>query len=99
MESRLLAFVVLLMIVFIFINEVIHITRFIINYYNIKESAKLTKLPCDKVYTEAETERFQIANKIFSLLLPNDSFNCKTYMISGGTYKYLRTPRYVAPQD
>lgn len=36
-------------------------------------------MSCNNLYSEAETERFQLATNMYNLLLPNDAFNCKTY--------------------
>jgi hypothetical protein len=36
---------------------------------------------CNNIYCEAETDRYQIAKNSYNLLLPNDIFNSKTYII------------------
>lgn len=36
---------------------------------------------CNNIYCEAETDRYQVAKNSYNLLLPNDVFNSKTYII------------------
>lgn len=81
MDSKFLGLVVFLMMIFILFNEVINLTKFIVNYHNIKEITKLSRANCEDIYTEAETERFQLSKNLYSLLLPNDIFNSKLYII------------------
>ncbi len=36
---------------------------------------------CNNIYCEAETDRYQVAKNSYNLLLPNDVFNSKSYII------------------
>jgi hypothetical protein len=81
MGSKFLGLVVFLIMILILFNEIINLTKFIVNYHNIKEITKLSRSFCDTIYTEAETERFQISKNLYTLLLPNDVYNCKLYII------------------
>ena len=81
MDSKFLGLVVFLMMIFILFNEIVNLTKFIVNYHNTKEITKLSRANCDDIYTEAETERFQISKNMYMFLLPNDVYNCKLYTI------------------
>jgi hypothetical protein len=72
----------LIVMVIIFLNELRHISTFIIKYNFINDVASInTKQNCQNIYCEAETPRFQLAKNMYNLLLPNDLFNAKSYTI------------------
>jgi len=74
--------VAFLIMIFIFINELKNISIFIFKYNSIKDIANInTGQMCNNVYCEAETSRFQLANNVYDLVLPNDIYNAKTYTI------------------
>ena len=55
---------------------------FIYKFKYIKDFSKiLMEEKCNNIYCEAETDRYQIAKNSYNLLLPNDIFNSKTYII------------------
>jgi hypothetical protein len=77
---RIIIFIVFIMMIIIFINELKNISSsfFQINY--IKDVADINiKKHCNDIYCEAETGRFNIAKNSYALLLPNDFYNTKTY--------------------
>ena len=77
---RIIIFIVFIMMIIIFINELKNISTsfFQINY--IKDVADINiKKHCNDIYCEAETGRFNIAKNSYKLLLPNDFYNTKTY--------------------
>ena len=77
---RIIIFIVFIMMIIIFINELKNISSsfFQINY--IKDVADINiKKHCNDIYCEAETGRFNIAKNSYKLLLPNDFYNTKTY--------------------
>jgi hypothetical protein len=77
---RIIIFIVFIMMIIIFINELKNISAsfFQINY--IKDVADINiKKHCNDIYCEAETGRFNIAKNSYKLLLPNDFYNTKTY--------------------
>lgn len=77
---RIIIFIVFIMMIIIFINELKNISAsfFQINY--IKDVADINiKKHCNDIYCEAETGRFNIAKNSYKLLLANDFYNTKTY--------------------
>ena len=77
---RIIIFIVFIMMIIIFLNELknLSISFFKINYF--KDVADINiKKHCNDIYCEAETGRYNIANNSYKLLLPNDIFNTKTY--------------------
>ena len=77
---RIIIFIVFIMMIIIYINELKNISAsfFQINY--IKDVADINiKKHCNDIYCEAETGRFNIAKNSYKLLLPNDFYNTKTY--------------------
>ena len=77
---RIIIFIVFIMMIIIFINELKNISMsfFKINY--IKDVSDINiKKHCNDIYCEAETGRFNIAKNSYNLLLPNDIFNTKAY--------------------
>jgi len=77
---RIIIFIVFIMMIIIYINELKNISAsfFQINY--IKDVADINiKKHCNDIYCEAETGRFNIAKNSYNLLLPNDFYNTKTY--------------------
>ena len=59
-----------------------NISMFIFNFNYIKDLARIIMdEKCNGVYCEAETDRYQIAKNSYRLLMPNDVFNSKTYII------------------
>lgn len=77
---RIIIFIVFIMMIIIFLNELKNISAsfFQINY--IKDVADINiKKHCNDIYCEAETGRFNIAKNSYKLLLPNDFYNTKTY--------------------
>jgi len=81
MDSKFLGLIVFFIMIYILVNEIINLTKFIVNFHNIKEITKISRSNCDTIYTEAETERFQISKNLYKLLLPNDVYNCKFYTV------------------
>jgi hypothetical protein len=77
---RVLIFVIFIMMIIIFINELKNITNSFLKMNYIRDISDATiKKYCNDVYCEAETGRFNLAKNSFDLLLPNDVFNTKTY--------------------
>jgi len=75
-----LLFIVFIMMIIIYINELknISMSLFKINY--IKDVADINiKKHCNDIYCEAETARFKLADNSYSLISPNDIFNTKSY--------------------
>lgn len=59
-----------------------NISMFLFNFTYIKDLARIIMdEKCNNVYCEAETDRYQIAKNSYRLLMPNDVFNSKTYII------------------
>jgi hypothetical protein len=70
------------MMIIIYLNEMKNITLFIYNFNYIKDLSNIImKDKCNSIYCEAETDRYQIAKNSYNLLLPNDIFNSKMYII------------------
>jgi hypothetical protein len=70
------------MMIIIYLNEMRNITTFIFNFNYIKDLSKIImNEKCNNIYCEAETDRYNIAKNSYKLLLPNDIFNSKTYII------------------
>jgi hypothetical protein len=75
-------FLILIMMIIIFINELknISLSFFKINYIKDVSDINIKKY-CNDIYCEAETARFKIADSSYNLLSPNDIFNTKSYYI------------------
>jgi hypothetical protein len=68
--------------IIIYLNEMRNISMFIFNFNYIKDFSKIImEQKCNNIYCEAETDRYNIAKNSYKLLLPNDIFNSKTYII------------------
>jgi hypothetical protein len=68
--------------IIIYLNEMRNISMFIFNFNYIKDFSKIImEQKCNNIYCEAETDRYNIAKNSYNLLLPNDIFNSKTYII------------------
>lgn len=73
---------IFIMMIIIYLNEMKNISAFIFNFNYIKDLTRIImNEKCNSVYCEAETDRYQIAKNSYKLLLPNDIFNSKTYII------------------
>jgi len=73
---------ILIMMIIIYLNELRHISTFIYNFNYIRDLSKVVmEQKCNSIYCEAETDRYQVAKNSYKLLLPNDVFNSKTYII------------------
>jgi len=81
MGHKFLGIIVFFILLLVLINEIKNISYFIYKYMFIKDLSKIDQSKCDDLYTEAETARFQIAKNMYDLLLPNDIYNSKTYMV------------------
>lgn len=77
---RILIFIMFVIMIIIFLNELKNITLsfFKINYLKDVADINIQK-HCNNIYCEAETGRFNLAKNSYDLLLPNDNFNTKTY--------------------
>jgi hypothetical protein len=68
--------------IIVYLNEMRNISMFLLNFNYIKDLSKIImELKCNNIYCEAETDRYNIAKNSYNLLLPNDIFNSKTYII------------------
>jgi hypothetical protein len=68
--------------IIIYLNEMRNISMFLFNFNYIKDLSKIImEQKCNNIYCEAETDRYNIAKNSYKLLLPNDIFNSKTYII------------------
>jgi len=68
--------------IIIYLNEMRNISMFLLNFNYIKDLSKvIMEQKCNNIYCEAETDRYNIAKNSYKLLLPNDIFNSKTYII------------------
>jgi len=77
---RIIIFIVFIMMIIIFVNELKNVSMSFLNINYLKDVADINiKKHCNDIYCEAETGRFNIANNSYKLLLPNDIFNTKTY--------------------
>jgi hypothetical protein len=73
---------IFIMMIIVYLNEMKNISMFIFNFNYIKDLSKIIMNDkCNNIYCEAETDRYQIAKNSYNLLLPNDIFNSKTYII------------------
>ena len=77
---RIIIFIVFIMMIIIFVNELKNVSMSFLNINYLKDVADINiKKHCNDIYCEAETGRYNIANNSYKLLLPNDIFNTKTY--------------------
>jgi len=73
---------IFIIMIIIYLNEMKNISMFIFNFNYIKDFSKIImEQKCNNIYCEAETDRYNIAKNSYKLLLPNDIFNSKTYII------------------
>ena len=73
---------IFIIMIIIYLNEMRNISMFIFNFNYIKDFSKIImEQKCNNIYCEAETDRYNIAKNSYDLLLPNDIFNSKTYII------------------
>ena len=73
---------IFIMMIIIYLNEMKNISMFIFNFNYIKDLSRIIMNDkCNNIYCEAETDRYQIAKNSYNLLLPNDIFNSKMYII------------------
>ena len=73
---------IFIMMIIIYLNEMRNISTFVYNFHYIKDLSRIIMTEkCNSVYCEAETDRYQMAKNSYNLLLPNDIFNSKTYII------------------
>ena len=73
---------IFIIMIIIYLNEMRNISMFIFNFNYIKDFSKIImEQKCNNIYCEAETDRYNIAKNSYKLLLPNDIFNSKTYII------------------
>ena len=73
---------IFIIMIIIYLNEMRNISMFIFNFNYIKDFSKIImEQKCNNIYCEAETDRYNIAKNSYNLLLPNDIFNSKTYII------------------
>ena len=73
---------IFIMMIIIYLNEMKNISMFIFNFNYIKDLSRIVMNDkCNNIYCEAETDRYQIAKNSYNLLLPNDIFNSKMYII------------------
>ena len=73
---------IFIIMIIIYLNEMKNISMFIYKFNYIKDYSKLImEEKCNNIYCEAETYRYQIAKNSYKLLMPNDVFNSKTYII------------------
>ena len=77
---RVLLFVIFIIMIIIFLNELINITSSYlkINYYRDVSELNIRN-NCNNIFCEAETGRFNLAKNSYKLILPNDNFNSKNY--------------------
>jgi len=75
-------FIIFIIMIIIFLNELKNITRSFYNINHISDVANINiKNNCNNIYCEAETARFNLSKNTMDLLLPNDNFNSKTYIM------------------
>ena len=73
---------IFIIMIIIYLNEMRNISMFLLNFNYIKDLSKvIMEQKCNNIYCEAETDRYNIAKNSYNLLLPNDIFNSKTYII------------------
>jgi len=73
---------IFIIMIIIYLNEMRNISMFLFNFNYIKDLSKIImEQKCNNIYCEAETDRYNIAKNSYKLLLPNDIFNSKTYII------------------
>ena len=77
---RILIFIMFVIMIIIFLNELKNITLSFLKINYLKDVADINiQKHCNNIYCEAETGRFNLAKNSYDLLLPNDNFNTKTY--------------------
>ena len=73
---------IFIIMIIIYLNEMRNISMFLFNFNYIKDLSKIImEQKCNNIYCEAETDRYNIAKNSYNLLLPNDIFNSKTYIL------------------
>ena len=77
---RIWIFIMFIIMIIIFLNELKNLTLSFLKINYLKDVADINlQKHCNNIYCEAETGRFSLAKNSFDLLLPNDNFNTKTY--------------------
>ena len=77
---RIWIFIMFIIMIIIFLNELKNLTLSFLKINYLKDVADINiQKHCNYIYCEAETGRFNLAKNSFDLLLPNDNFNTKTY--------------------
>ena len=75
-----LLFIMFVMMIIIYINELKNISLSLFKiYYIVNVSDINIKKNCNDIYCEAETARFKLADNSYNLISSNDIFNTKTY--------------------
>ena len=73
---------IFIIMIIIYFNEMKNVSMFIYNFNYIKDLSKIImEQKCNNIYCEAETDRYKISQNSYNLLLANDIFNPKTYII------------------
>ena len=73
---------IFIIMIIIYFNELKNVSMFIYNFNYIKDLSKIImEQKCNNIYCEAETDRYKISQNSYNLLLANDIFNPKTYII------------------
>jgi hypothetical protein len=73
---------IFIMMIIIYFNELKNVSMFLFNFNYIKDLSKIVmEQKCNNIYCEAETDRYKISQNSYNLLLANDIFNSKTYII------------------
>ena len=73
---------IFIMMIIIYFNELKNVSMFLFNFNYIKDLSKIVmEQKCNNIYCEAETDRYKISQNSYNLLLTNDVFNSKTYII------------------
>jgi hypothetical protein len=75
-----LLFIMFVMMIIIYINELKNISLSLFKIYYIVNMSDINiKKNCNDIYCEAETARFKLADNSYNLISSNDIFNTKTY--------------------
>ena len=73
---------IFIIMIIIYFNELKNVSMFILNFNYIRDLSKIImEQKCNNIYCEAETDRYKISQNSYNLLLSNDIFNPKTYII------------------
>ena len=80
-ENKILPLILFIIICFVILNQLVKLTVFAYNYYNIYAVTNINKILCGNYYNEVETERFNISKNIYNLHIDDDIYNSKLYII------------------